>query len=53
MLKLIEATNVIRPDGSEAKRVVLLSETAPASLSVTGALSAQHRHGGSVCRSRG
>lgn len=25
MLKLIEATNVIQPDGSEAKRVVLLA----------------------------
>jgi len=37
MLKLIEATNVIRPDGSEAKRVVLLSDAAPASLTVTGA----------------
>ena len=37
MYKLIECQNVIRPDGSEAKRVVLLSETAPASLTVTGA----------------
>ena len=37
MMKLIEARNVIRPDGSEAKRVVLLSDSAPASPAVTGA----------------
>lgn len=37
MLKMIDGKNVIRPDGSEAKQVVLLSATTPASLSVTGA----------------
>jgi hypothetical protein len=37
MISLIEANNVIRPDGTEAKRVVLLSDSAPASLTVTGA----------------
>ena len=37
MLKLIEATNVIRADGSESKRVVLLSTETPSSLTITGA----------------
>jgi hypothetical protein len=34
---MIEGEPVIRPDGTEAKRVVLLSDSAPASLTVTGA----------------
>ena len=37
MMKLIETRNVLRPDGSEAKRVVLLSGETPASLTITGA----------------
>lgn len=37
MMKLIEATNVTRADGSESKRVVLLSAETPASLAITGA----------------
>ena len=37
MITLIEARDVIRPDGAVTKRVVLLSDSAPASLTVTGA----------------
>lgn len=36
-ITLIDGQNVIRPDGTEAKRVVLLSDSAPASLTMTGA----------------
>lgn len=36
-IKYVDGYNVIRPDGSEAKRVVLLSDSTPASLTVTGA----------------
>ncbi len=36
-ITLIDGQNVIRPDGSVAKRVVLLSSETPASLSMTGA----------------
>ena len=36
-ITLIEANNVIRPDGAVTKRVVLLSDSTPASLTVTGA----------------
>ena len=36
-IKFIEGHNVIRPDGSEAKRVVLLSDSTPSSLAITGA----------------
>ena len=37
MMKLIESHNVINPDGTVTKRVVLLSNTAPASTTITGA----------------
>lgn len=37
MLTMIEARDVVKPDGSVTKRVVLLSDGAPASLAVTGA----------------
>ena len=37
MISLIEANNVIRPDGAVTKRVVLLSDDTPASLTITGA----------------
>lgn len=36
-ITLIDGQNVIRPDGTEAKRVVLLSDDTPASLTITGA----------------
>ena len=36
-INLIDCENVIRPDGTEAKRTVLLSDTAPVSLTLTGA----------------
>ena len=37
MIKLIDGHIVTRADGSEAKRVVLLSSTTPSSLTITGA----------------
>lgn len=37
MYKLIDGEDIIRSNGAIAKRVVLLSSTAPASLNVTGA----------------
>ena len=36
-ITLIDGQNVIRPDSTEAKRVVLLSDDTPASLTMTGA----------------
>lgn len=36
-ITLIHGRDVVRPDGSVAKRVVLLGDQAPASLTVTGA----------------
>ncbi len=37
MITLIETDNIRRGDGTEAKRVVLLSDETPASLTITGA----------------
>lgn len=36
-MKLIESHNVINPNGAVTKRVVLLSDTAPASTAISGA----------------
>ena len=36
-INLIDCENVIRPDGTVTKRTVLLSDTAPVSLTLTGA----------------
>ncbi len=37
MITLIEGRDVVKADGTVTKRVVLLSDSAPASLTVTGA----------------
>ena len=36
-IKLFQSENVLNPDGTVTKRVVLLSDTAPASTAISGA----------------